>query len=98
VALPQLEGTAVRRDGHQRSWKKVCVPLNQVTSRRYHKTADPKQRGIAMSIALTERATTAASSKGIIEKVAVLVLLGIALASAVGVITGTGADLPMLLQ
>jgi hypothetical protein len=51
-----------------------------------------------MSIALTERATTAASSKVIIEKVAVLVLLGIALASAVGVITGTGADLPMLLQ
>jgi hypothetical protein len=60
--------------------------------------ADPKQREIAMSIALTERATDTASSKVIIEKVAVLVLLGIALVSTVGVMTGTGADLPMLLQ
>jgi hypothetical protein len=61
-------------------------------------TADPKQREIAMSIALTESATGTASSKVIIEKIAVLLLLGFALATTVAVMTGTGSDLPMLLQ
>jgi hypothetical protein len=38
------------------------------------------------------------SPKAIMEKVAVLALLGIAFVSTVGAMMGTGADLPMLLQ
>jgi hypothetical protein len=47
---------------------------------------------------MTALVTNLISPKAIIEKVAVLALLGIALVSTVGVMTGTGADLPMLLQ
>lgn len=51
-----------------------------------------------MSIALTEAATGPTRLENIIEKVAVLVLLGLLLPPQWGWMTGTGADLPMLLQ